>query len=92
VKGSEDLILSSRKSFIVRTEGGKKRCGGLGDILSGAMAVCALWDLTYGPVLASRIVRIATRKAFEKEGRGTTAPFVLNEVTQVVKGVESATL
>ncbi len=66
MKGSEDLILSSQKSFIIRTEGGKKRCGGLGDILSGAIAVCASWDFTYGLVLASRIVRIATRKAFEK--------------------------
>jgi ATP-dependent NAD(P)H-hydrate dehydratase len=64
VKGREDLILSSKKSFIVRTEGGKKRCGGIGDILSGAIAVCALWDLTYGPVLASRIVKIASRVAF----------------------------
>jgi ATP-dependent NAD(P)H-hydrate dehydratase len=64
VKGKEDLILSSNKSFIVRTESGKKRCGGIGDILSGAIAVCALWDFTYGPVLASRIVKIASRVAF----------------------------
>jgi ATP-dependent NAD(P)H-hydrate dehydratase len=64
VKGREDLILSSTQSFIVRTEGGKKRCGGIGDILSGAIAVCALWDFTYGPVLASIIVKIAARLAF----------------------------
>lgn len=92
MKGTEDLIISSRKTFIVRTEGGKKRCGGLGDILSGAVAVCAQWDFTYGPVLASRIIRIATRKGFEKEGRGMTAPNVISELTQVVKGIEAASL
>lgn len=92
IKGREDLILSSKKSFIVRSEGSAKRCGGLGDILSGAIAVCGLWDQTYGPVLASRIVRMATRAAFEKEGRGLTAPQVVSELTQVVKRIESASL
>jgi NAD(P)H-hydrate repair Nnr-like enzyme with NAD(P)H-hydrate dehydratase domain len=92
VKGNEDLILSSKKSFIVRTMGSGKRCGGLGDILSGAIAVCSLWDQTYGPVLAARIVRLATRTAFEKEGRGLTAPVVMGELTQVVKSIESASL
>jgi NAD(P)H-hydrate repair Nnr-like enzyme with NAD(P)H-hydrate dehydratase domain len=77
VKGKEDLILSNKKSFIVRTQGGNKRCGGLGDILSGALSVCSMWDYTYGPALASVIVRMATRKAFEKEGRGLTAPLVV---------------
>jgi NAD(P)H-hydrate repair Nnr-like enzyme with NAD(P)H-hydrate dehydratase domain len=76
----------------VRTEGGNKRCGGLGDILSGAIAVCGLWDGTYGPVLASKIVKMATRAAFEKEGRGLTAPLVVNELTQVVRRIESASL
>lgn len=44
----------------MRTQGGNKRCGGLGDILSGTLAVCHLWNEDYGAVLASRIVRIAT--------------------------------
>lgn len=64
VKGKEDLILSSKKSFIVRTQGGEKRCGGLGDLLAGAMAVCCYWNFDYGPVLASRIVRMATRLGY----------------------------
>jgi len=38
----------------------------LGDILAGAIATCTLWNYEYGPVLASRIVRIATRLAFEQ--------------------------
>ena len=61
----------------MRTPGGNKRCGGIGDVLAGAMSVCALWDFDYGPVLASIIIRNATRKAFVKEGRGLTAPQVI---------------
>lgn len=49
----------------------------MGDILAGAASVCGLWDYEYGPALASRIVRLATRAAFEKEGRGLTAPSVI---------------
>lgn len=58
------MILGSKQSFIVRTEGGNKRCGGLGDIVAGALAVCSQWNPVYGPVLAAKIVRMATRKAF----------------------------
>jgi NAD(P)H-hydrate repair Nnr-like enzyme with NAD(P)H-hydrate dehydratase domain len=44
IKGEQDIILGSDRSFIVRTEGGKKRCGGMGDILAGVTAACGLWD------------------------------------------------
>jgi NAD(P)H-hydrate repair Nnr-like enzyme with NAD(P)H-hydrate dehydratase domain len=88
VKGPSDVILGKDRSFIVRTEGGKKRCGGIGDILAGAAAVTSLWDFEYGPALASRIVRLATRSAFEKSGRGLTAPSVIDELAQTVKNIE----
>lgn len=45
-------------------EGGFKRCGGIGDVLSGAVATCAYWNFEYGPALASTIVRMATKKAY----------------------------
>ena len=41
-----------------------KRCGGVGDILAGAVATCSYWDIEYGPALASIIVRMATKQAF----------------------------
>jgi len=50
----------------MRTDGGLKRCGGIGDILTGVTVVCSFWNYKLGPVLASRIVKIATRLAFEK--------------------------
>jgi len=66
IKGEHDVVLGNDRSFIIRTPGGKKRCGGMGDLLAGVTSVCALWDFEYGPVLASRIVRMATRAAYEK--------------------------
>ena len=50
----------------MRTTGGKKRCAGIGDILAGVTSVCSQWHFELGPVLSSRIVRKATKKAFEK--------------------------
>lgn len=44
IKGKYDLILG-KKSFIVGTEGGPKRCGGIGDILVGVLGTCAFWDM-----------------------------------------------
>jgi len=44
IKGQHDLVLGADRSFIIRTEGGMKRCGGMGDILAGVAAVCSLWD------------------------------------------------
>lgn len=76
MKGRQDVILGPH-SFVVRTEGGMKRCGGIGDILAGVNSVFSLWDFDLGPVLASRVVRMATRKGFEKEGRGLTAPCII---------------
>ena len=71
------MILNNRKSFIVRTVSGNKRCGGLGDMLAGVLSVCRFWNEDYGLPLASRLVRLATFIAFQKEGRGLTAPSVI---------------
>jgi len=38
------MILSRERSFVISTEGGKKRCGGVGDILAGVTSACGLWD------------------------------------------------
>jgi len=87
IKDRYDIILGNDRSFIVKTEGGRKRCGGMGDILSGLVSVCSIWDHAYGPVLASRILKLATRSAYEKYGRGLTAPYVINEICTTVKNI-----
>jgi NAD(P)H-hydrate repair Nnr-like enzyme with NAD(P)H-hydrate dehydratase domain len=45
-------------------EGGYKRCGGLGDILAGAIGACVGWDYHYGPALASWVIKNATKMAY----------------------------
>lgn len=59
-------MLGGKHSFIIGTEGGMKRCGGMGDILAGVTAVCSYWNYDYGAILASKIVRDATKIGFEK--------------------------
>ena len=46
-------------------------------MLAGVLSVCRFWNEDYGLPLASRIVRLATFIAFQKEGRGLTAPSVI---------------
>lgn len=89
IKGRKDIILTKDKTFIVGIEGGNKRCGGIGDIVAGVASTCALWDMEYGLPLASSIVRLATNKAFEREGRGMTAPCVIENISGSVKEMES---
>lgn len=76
----------------MKTEGGSKRCGGIGDILAGVTAVCSFWHYELGPVLASRIVKVATKRAFEKEGRSLTAPSVIKELPNAVRLIEEELL
>ena len=76
VKGSNDFYFNDTECMEVMVEGGYKRCGGLGDILAGAIGTTVGWDFHYGPVLASWVVKRATRMAFEKEGRSLTAPSI----------------
>ena len=89
IKGYEELVLGKNRSFILRTQGGGKRCGGIGNILAGAVGVCSYWDWDYGPVLASRIIRLATRTAYEKDGRGLSATSVISELPKTVLSMEN---
>ena len=85
IKGQQDVILTKSKTFVVGLEGGYKRCGGIGDILAGVASTTGLWDLEYGLPLASCILRMATRKAFDREGRGLTAPSIIEHLSCSVK-------
>jgi len=85
IKGVQDVIITKDKAFVVGLEGGNKRCGGIGDIVAGVGSVCAYWDQEYGLPLACCIVKEATRLAFEREGRGVTAPNVIEYLSTAVK-------
>lgn len=43
LKGKIDIITNGKKAFLVRTPGSLKRCGGIGDILSGLTGLYAFW-------------------------------------------------
>lgn len=49
---------------VVNTLGGKKRCGGIGDVLSGCLACCSFWDYEKGAVLACHVTKMASKSAF----------------------------
>ena len=44
-----------------------------------------LWDFEYGLPLASYIVKSATHMAYAREGRGMTAPNVIEYLSRTVK-------
>lgn len=73
IKGYKDTILHRNKTMtVVKTLGGMKRCGGIGDVLSGCLACCSSWDYEKGPILACHITKLASKAAFEKHKRSLT--------------------
>ena len=84
MKGSKDIILGPR-CFVISVQGGLKRSSNIGDILAGSVAACFDWDFEYGLALASIIVRMATKKAFDKEGRSLTAMGIIEEIVTTIK-------
>lgn len=85
-----DFIISSDLCFLVKTPGSKKRCGGLGDILTGILAqITQLSDsmddnIIYGVVMSSYILKKASFLAFQKHKISLIATDVLLEVALVV--------
>ncbi len=87
-KGSKDIILGP-KCFVISVQGGLKRSSNIGDILAGSVAACSDWDFEYGPALASIIVRMATKKGFEKEGRSLTSMGIIQEIVTTIQILEA---
>ncbi|KAF8328388.1 YjeF domain-containing protein [Cantharellus anzutake] len=46
-KGAQDIISNGKRTEIIDVEGGLKRCGGQGDILSGAVGTFLAWGKAY---------------------------------------------
>jgi ATP-dependent NAD(P)H-hydrate dehydratase len=99
-KGAEDVITQGgddeTPSLVCREEGGLKRSGGLGDILSGTVATFIGWhdilksrdeedggrptDRALSCWSACCVTKRATHTAFQMKRRAMTAPDVLNEI------------
>ena len=91
-KGKEDIIFNQNKRMICKEEGGMKRSGGIGDILSGIMGTFVAWhfilqkndnDFILSCWSACCLTKRATKQAFEKKKRSMTAPDILNEIGDV---------
>eukprot|EP00568_Trieres_chinensis_P014737 CAMPEP_0183323930 /NCGR_PEP_ID=MMETSP0160_2-20130417/75676_1 /TAXON_ID=2839 ORGANISM="Odontella Sinensis, Strain Grunow 1884" /NCGR_SAMPLE_ID=MMETSP0160_2 /ASSEMBLY_ACC=CAM_ASM_000250 /LENGTH=354 /DNA_ID=CAMNT_0025491387 /DNA_START=385 /DNA_END=1449 /DNA_ORIENTATION=+ len=93
-------ISVKRGNMLCEEEGGLKRSGGLGDILSGCVGAFVAWnrilsrqtngmnlsheDLLLSCWSACCVTKKATRVAFMKKRRSMTAPDVLEEIGPVV--------
>ncbi|KRX00633.1 hypothetical protein PPERSA_00860 [Pseudocohnilembus persalinus] len=88
LKGIVDVITDGKKAYIVTQEGSSKRCGGIGDILTGLVGLYAFWGQQSGVkggslegcVLGSYIARLSSQYAYERYKFGLTAPNVLEYV------------
>ncbi|KAF7309882.1 ATP-dependent (S)-NAD(P)H-hydrate dehydratase [Mycena indigotica] len=95
---TSELDEPTKETVSVGVQGGLKRCGGQGDILSGTVGTMLAWAKCYEdgifgdkslatsrlPLLAavggSLVTRTASRRAFDKEGRGVVTQDMLPEI------------
>ena len=93
LKGKVDVIISGsdpKKVSIVGVEGSLKRCGGIGDLLSGLICQLGFFSRRKleraheGVILASILTRLVSRHSYEKYTYALTAQMLLNELPYVV--------
>nr|CDS29178.1 serine:threonine protein kinase RIO1 [Hymenolepis microstoma] len=90
-KGLSDIISDGDQLIIYNFEGSPRRCGGQGDLLSGAAAVFSFWfantkiDSPYSSTMlaataACMLTRRCAKRAFEKYGRCTMTNKMIEEI------------
>jgi len=92
-KGERDVISDGEQVLECAQEGSSRRCGGQGDLLSGALGVLVHWALLAGPektngssplllaaMGACSLTRQCSHQAFQKHGRSTTTTDMIAEV------------
>jgi NAD(P)H-hydrate repair Nnr-like enzyme with NAD(P)H-hydrate dehydratase domain len=89
IKGHKDLILhKGNKISIVGGRGSLKRCGGMGDVLSGCISACINWSQESGVVLGCHVTKLAAELAYAKHGRSLTGLGVLDFVEEALQRIE----
>ncbi|XP_075923591.1 ATP-dependent (S)-NAD(P)H-hydrate dehydratase isoform X3 [Petromyzon marinus] len=92
-KGQEDLVSDGETVLVCEHEGSFRRCGGQGDLLSGATGIMVYWALAANPTIsngvnptllgaygACTLTRQCNRQAFLKHGRSTTTEDMIAEI------------
>ncbi|KAM6955566.1 ATP-dependent (S)-NAD(P)H-hydrate dehydratase [Lycodopsis pacificus] len=99
LKGEHDLITDGSKVISCSIAGSGRRCGGQGDLLSGAMGVLAHWAHAASAAGMSRSVnpsvvaafgacsltRQCNSQAFQRHGRSTTTSDMIQEIGSAFK-------
>lgn len=88
--------------LIGQEEGTDRRCGGQGDLLSGAISLFIYWEklkakadklepthILDGALCASDFIRYTSKFTFEKIGRSMNAADVLENIRYVVQKFDS---
>ncbi|CAM9450357.1 unnamed protein product [Chrysoparadoxa australica] len=97
LKGGTDVISDGKHTLTCDIIGGLKRCGGLGDVLSGVLGTVSawvraeeeelegipirLWGLWWG----CAFVRLSTSAAYNGKGRSMGAPDAIAELGSVIE-------
>ncbi|XP_046937714.1 ATP-dependent (S)-NAD(P)H-hydrate dehydratase isoform X1 [Lynx rufus] len=92
-KGERDVMSDGEHVLECAHEGSSRRCGGQGDLLSGALGVLVHWALHAGPektngssplllaaLGACSLTRQCGHQAFQKHGRSTTTTDMIAEI------------
>lgn len=89
-KGKTDRIIHRNSIIELNEQGCPRRCGGIGDVLSGAIAavismqndfsIISQGDLIQCSFLGGKLVRLASRLAFEKKNRSMSAIDVIENL------------
>lgn len=85
---------------MINEKGSQKRCGGIGDILSGLTGLYSYWGLESGQedgilqgmMLASLITKRASFLAFEEHYYSLTAPKIIDKIGIAFKNFHKANL
>uniref|UniRef100_A0A0N4TS23 ATP-dependent (S)-NAD(P)H-hydrate dehydratase n=1 Tax=Brugia pahangi TaxID=6280 RepID=A0A0N4TS23_BRUPA len=92
-KGPHDVITNGEKLYREESIGSPRRCGGQGDLLSGALAVFSYWAIRKNDsaptisssVAASQLIRWAAKVSFERNGRSSTASDMIAEIPGLIR-------
>uniref|UniRef100_A0A7I4NJV0 ATP-dependent (S)-NAD(P)H-hydrate dehydratase n=1 Tax=Brugia malayi TaxID=6279 RepID=A0A7I4NJV0_BRUMA len=92
-KGPRDVITNGEKLYREESVGSPRRCGGQGDLLSGALAVFSYWAIRKNDsaptisssVAASQLIRWAAKVSFERNGRSSTASDMIAEIPGLIR-------
>mmetsp|Transcript_3903 Transcript_3903/g.5674 ORF Transcript_3903/g.5674 Transcript_3903/m.5674 type:complete len:357 (-) Transcript_3903:279-1349(-) len=89
-KGPIDIISDGKNAAFGNAQGSLRRCGGQGDVLAGVSGLFVHWALSSqsagpSPLIgaafgASALTRTAAKLAFEKHGRSTTTPEIIEQI------------